>query len=1649
MPKFINMTRRFLPRMLPRRTGSILIMVVAVLVLLALMGTAYISTARIDRTTSVPLNAATPDEVLDELIKTVSGMAETTILNDISPPADGYRSPIGTTYDHWDCYMTNLHVFGATPNGIGTAIPKNDAWLSPRIPDVITNPSTAVYVTWRSLTRPINQADPLTDGNEIFFESPFAEQGLFNNPTNPVWQLGYPRWTIDPLTQRAIATELTVTYPQNFSDTSLANKTRVFPAFELANVAGTPLTNNTNNHRYKYLAADADGNGIADSGLVYLSTVDGVRYYYACRIIDGNSAINVTTAWSMIGDMDAEGVAAPNAQATWFFPASVGLQELLNTWNTDVNNSLSTEMDEINRYRNGYMLPNPPFAPTPTNLTNAPFAATFQPVADEEVFPVPLTPANRGDFAYVTQYEAQYFRLASRISRPGFRAEGDLNNINPPNPNNSNSQTSTSNARRYRQFTLDLDLMYHGDFINPEGTVDIGNAPVEKWPRGPIEQLFYKQATVELMNDSIYHTSTNFATAVGDRFKYLPADKAFYWGTYNYDFNDSRRQNSWFSMAADGGPTPPPHVYRSLLTTYNPISNYAPSHQVTGGNVPHDAMLPFGNRGRWDDQYNYRVGDVVYHRPMAPVGVIESWLYYSLSANTDIVPESSLGTDWVRMIPRGVWNAATAYVAGDVVRFADAAAPPNYTIWIATGPVTGGMPPAAPWAPAPGYASPPKASLNTAPFAELFRAFWNVMVETVGNGTPFDTPYGGQTGGAPAETNAAAGAVPATFNNSYVGMQFFDQFAAGPVPGPFGPKVLAIDTAPLPPTNDARMFRSPIRAVPDIAAGYTPLTPRMTPQAAMMMRAAIAAVNAEDMRDADSDVTARKITLPVQIGAAVASCDVVVYGTEAQPYITEIYANTDTSSLGGAGATANPNGYVAIELYNPYPFDIPLTEWRLAVLNRIPLGAAGANPPAAGMPGVNHMPLVAAQELVNFSDVFGGTAYPTPVVPARGYLLLENYIDPADPVYLAYRTARGAAVSPATYRPAGTGLPQNGPIPMANDGGSPSTVASLRAAPMARLNVAYLPLPAASLVAPPPHNTVFNQEMVFLKRRNFDGTVYNAGVARPEIGYTNDGIANLNYLHDFIPVDSYDFTGLVLPIAGYMSPSAPPVAPPSGACWHYMRASSRDPAAPSGTKNWHFVYPGRYDATNTIVSPGNPLMRARQQGTREATWAAGLPIYQTEPWDADGTGTYDPGHPFNPAPPGAARPVGPEMTLGVNYYAAGIAADSGAGEATYPTTFAIQLAYNNFIEAPPFPGTSIGYNPVVGPAGNAFPFGGFMRNGDVLHVPFIGAYRIKINDPAAVGVPPDTVLEMNSVTMDSAMAEDTYVDDNPMYVIGSGALADTGAITEVREQVGRFCPHHTAGPLFSYDWAVDVLDYVTAIQNPNDDHIPNVDPARYAAVPGAIAPQPVSNLPGKFANTDQDFPAGVHGLINVNTAPLRVLAQVPLVTNAAGEVDVPLTQQLAQAIVDYRDIEGETPGVPHGPFKSLFELNAVLQTGTANGFANMMGVLDFATPAFDPGDGFGDFTPQTDTAIVAGGVQPDEDQVKLDFEERNLNLMRLSNLLTTRSDVYTCYVLVQGWKNVGTTTPQLVAERRAAFVVDRSATASNDLTTKQTPVPTR
>ena len=301
-----------------------------------------------------------------------------------------------------------------------------------------------------------------------------------------------------------------------------------------------------------------------------------------------------------------------------------------------------------------------------------------------------------------------------------------------------------------------------------------------------------------------------------------------------------------------------------------------------------------------------------------------------------------------------------------------------------------------------------------------------------------------------------------------------------------------------------------------------------------------------------------------------------------------------------------------------------------------------------------------------------------------------------------------------------------------------------------------------------------------------------------------------------------------------------------------------------------------------------------------------------------------------------------------------------------------------------------------------------------------------------------------------------------------------------QEQLGRFCPIHwhdavsgtdvddynvqgtyvmsavtAAVPDWRYRFATKLFDYLT-VQSPASDYKPNIDPTVTTSVPVQNGINPAADpYRSPVVNPNGENDVGVNGLFNINTSPWWVLASLPLLPNdIAGNSSFvaaapPLSQHnndgipqnienLAKAIVLWRDGDGTAAHLPHGPFRTIFDLNDVQDVTSGNYvFRDAIALLKNPAappPTYDPGNSDGDLSPHTG---IPDGVHDSSNGVVIanapwDFEERYLMLDRISNLITTRSDSFTVYIVVQGWRNVGGTTPQLVAQRRAAFIIDRS-----------------
>ena len=378
-----------------------------------------------------------------------------------------------------------------------------------------------------------------------------------------------------------------------------------------------------------------------------------------------------------------------------------------------------------------------------------------------------------------------------------------------------------------------------------------------------------------------------------------------------------------------------------------------------------------------------------------------------------------------------------------------------------------------------------------------------------------------------------------------------------------------------------------------------------------------------------------------------------------------------------------------------------------------------------------------------------------------------------------------------------------------------------------------------------------------------------------------------------------------------------------------------------------------------------------------------------------------------------------------------------------------------------------------------YPFGGFGRILDLQQVPFIGAYMIfdpiqtdsgsglgdAVPAPASPSIPASFyVLECNAITTDSAFADDgdrntdPAADDDqqrsreqlgrmyplrPSDITGDSAGGDTAATPSTLTQdtainAQRAATYGDSGhcppAAWRYRWATMLPEYFTVGPSP-DDYFPNIGLSRFAERIGTLdasagihtdgigaeLPTKISNLlsdvtkaadRGLFPSRPPDKVNGedvmaVQGMININTAPARVLSMLPMLPDPANNF------ALAKAIVRWRDGNAiNSAGPSAGAFTSVFDLYNVPEFRY---WQNQL-IQNQAASA--------------DVARARGDYSFDVE--RYDWEKQSSLLSRIANNITTRSDTFTVYVQLQGWQNVGTSSPKLVAQRRTAFVVDRS-----------------
>ena len=835
------------------RDGSVLIMVVALLVLLALMGTAWIATSQQDRDASVAniANAQVsskldgiPATLVDQIIK---GMFATP--SDYKNGADGligtpddtarltaFFMPRNTIYERYNTtsdvsYMFDFSVIN-TPDADVQVFPGfrpspaqliQNQFLAARTPTWSYNVADANMFNrpiWPAISAPLISPMPQAPG------------AVVNPPTNfpSVMMLWDDTGNKSMFSSTSYLSLLNSTrfFENPLNGFIYTQRNNVIPSFD-ADLNPIFILEEGK----KVLAADTDGDGIADAGFARLpvAEADGTTYFYATRIIDANSALNISVAAAPFENYDyvAKRVVVQGRPPVAVIPNDTDLKNFHWKYNTPEGNFFPSNLDLLSHLRGQVKLDS-----TGKVVTDANDKPIFIPTDElESLF----------------SFRQSWRSWAIPVSYDPYQATTDL-----------------------------------GDLV-----MDFQGKPVRfKTPW----ELFWRQIG----------TRTNFPAAIPnqkgyERYQSFPeSDDVLFLKHFLLPPTNLARAGVIGKVIPD-----------SILYSSRPENQkFTPYIDYADGSEREKAAL--------NDWYarNFKLCD---------------WPANTGKPLVDNIDYSRLPLFVTR---NGTSNAAP------LVDFRTVA--PSF-IGVNTPPALSPV----------DYDFPVKANINTADFNHLWNAFWHVMAEDTRPETLSFNPVAASPAGNPGDTSPFS-FMPPSMRDSIPA--YIDPIYAN--------------------NNRARMFRSSIRATEDptnadrlnsadpanlaIYKGH-----RFLPQQMVMLRSAIAAVNAMQMRTHvdyaragltyvetppfnaknmkhASYVAEPAITLPLASGA-IASVD--IYGARPQPVIGEIYIdNNGVTEYGGPNKT-NTQGYVAIALFNPYPEAIDLSCWKLVAARRDPVSAIG------------------------------------------------------------------------------------------------------------------------------------------------------------------------------------------------------------------------------------------------------------------------------------------------------------------------------------------------------------------------------------------------------------------------------------------------------------------------------------------------------------------------------------------------------------------------------------------------------------------------------------------------------------------------------------------------------------------------------------
>jgi len=391
-----------------RRGGSVLILVVALLVLLALIGTAFITTAGADRDSSTQHVYNTEIDLLVAGTKNLAVRQLTTSVLTPQPPYD-YRTPAfppGTPSFHSAIPKSRMTVLESTAPNYGKPwleysnvdyAPWNPA-LADRYP---ARPPGAPGSPpeWRYISaNPLALTQNLTTPTLLYTDPP--PQWVYGSPPTPATftlpQFSSPFVGTDVNGQVIVSNYSSRARMQPwYATVKVNNVTRIYPAFKINDP-------NDPNFGKIVLAADADGDGIPDAGYFELPVgqINGLRYFAGFRVIDNNSALNVSVAWENFRNAEPNDALLP----TDVFPTNVDLRRM-------VEGLYTAKGDSVNDVG-----PDPD--PNPSVVNDSPFdKLNFRRFGATSV-----GLGSDGAFTYATRFDALWGQLGARLDNPSFNS---------------------------------------------------------------------------------------------------------------------------------------------------------------------------------------------------------------------------------------------------------------------------------------------------------------------------------------------------------------------------------------------------------------------------------------------------------------------------------------------------------------------------------------------------------------------------------------------------------------------------------------------------------------------------------------------------------------------------------------------------------------------------------------------------------------------------------------------------------------------------------------------------------------------------------------------------------------------------------------------------------------------------------------------------------------------------------------------------------------------------------------------------------------------------------------------------------------------------------------------------------------------------